>query len=104
MEELSFMNPAEERVYMATWGILSVTFFVENARTFLRFVTGSAVLSSSPIKTVFNNVAGLACRPITHMCDNTIELSTDYTTYIDFSNEIMAVLSSDDSWEMDIYY
>ena len=97
------MNPAEERVYGYLRDLIG-NFSVENTRKFIRFVTGSTVLSSSPIKTVFNSVAGLACRPIAHTCDNTIELSTDYTTYSDFNSEMMAILSDDGgySWAMDI--
>ena len=98
MEEPIFMNPAEERVYGYLRDLIG-NFSVDNTRKFLRFVTGSAVLSSSPIKTIFNR---LARRPIAHTCDNTIELSTDYTTYNDFSSEMMAILSDDDGYS-DIY-
>ena len=73
--EPTFMNLAQERVYGYLRDLIG-NFSVENTRKFIRFVTGSAVLSSSPIKTIFNSVAGLARRPIAHTYENTIELIT----------------------------
>ena len=103
MEEPDFMNPAEERVYSYLRDLIG-NFSTSDTRKYLRFVTGSAVLSSSPLKAIFNAVSGLARRPIAHTCDNTIELSTDYSTYSEFSQEMMAILSDNgNSWAMDLY-
>lgn len=101
MEEPEFVNPAQERVY----GYLVQ--FIGNmkpgeVRNFLRFVTGSSVLSYAPIKVTFNDLSGLARRPIAHTCDNCLELPTNYSTYIDFTSEFEAILSDTEySWSMD---
>ena len=70
-----------------------------DAQQFLRFTTGSSVCVTQPIHTVFNNLMGLARRPIGHTCSCTLELSQSYA--IDFAQEFQAVMSSDDSWCMD---
>ena len=49
----------------------------------------------------FNRVSGLARRPIAHTCAFTLEISTDYTNYMQFSTEMKAVLSDESSWFMD---
>jgi len=38
----------------------------EEVRQFLRFTAGSSVLVVNRISVTFNNLSGLACRPIVH--------------------------------------
>jgi len=95
-----FEDQNEERVfgYLTQYvGNLSVT----DARCFLRFTTGSSVCVTQPIYVVFNNLMGLARRPIGHTCSCTLEHSHSYATYLDFAQEFQTILSSDDSWCMD---
>ena len=99
MEDPECVNPAQERIY----GYLR-DFIGNLTRKFLRFTTGSAVLSSLPLKVIFNSITELARRPMAHTCNSTIELSVDYTSFNDFFEEIMAVISDQEySWCMDIY-
>ena len=102
LEEPIFMNPSQERVYGYLRDLVG-NFSLDSTRLFLRFVTGSSVLSQTSIKVIFNNVSGLARCPIAHTCDSTLELSTSYATYAEFSSEVRAVLSATDCWIMDIF-
>lgn len=98
--EPAFEDQNQERVfgYLTQYvGSLSVT----DARRFLRFTTGSSVCVAQLINIVFNNLVGLARRPIGRTCSCTLELSQSYATYLDFAQEFQAVMSSDDSWCMD---
>ena len=75
---------------------------VEEVQKFLQFITGSSVCISQPIKVTFNSLSGLAQQPISHTCSSTLELSTSYATYMDFSTEFSNVLSQEAfRWEMD---
>ena len=74
----------------------------DELRTLLRFVTGSFVISVSAIAVSFNNLDGLARRPIAHTCTGTLELSTTYNTFLEFESEFRAVLAEPYfSWRMD---
>ena len=100
IEDPADMNPAEDRVF----GFLLA--FIGNMRRselrlFFRFVTGSSVLLAKKIKVSFNNLTGLARRPISHTCDCTIELPISYATYPEFELEFTQVLTSEVSWAMD---
>ena len=71
---------------------------VEEVQKFLRFV----ICILQPIKVTFNSLSGLARRPISHTCSSTLELSTSYVTYMDFSTEFSNVLSQVAfCWKMD---
>jgi len=104
IEEPFFTNMNEERIfnYLIQYvGSLNPT----DVQKFLRFTTGSSVCIARPIYVMFNNVEGLARRPIGHTCDCSLELSVNYTTYNDFVQEIQAVLFSRqvDKWTMDAH-
>ncbi len=74
----------------------------DEARSFLRFVTGSTVCSTNAIKVTFNTLTGLGRRPIAHTCSCTLELSSTYHTYMDFVSEFKAIMNNDDFvWIMD---
>ena len=94
-------NPIKERIFSY------LQQFVGNLQddevwTFLHFSTGSAVCSSSTITVSFNNLDGLARRPISHTCTNSLELASTYRSYVEFKTEFLAILSEDSvAWEMD---
>lgn len=70
-------------------------------RRFLRFTTGSSVLSLSHISITFNNLSGLARRPIAHTCGCVLELPSMYASYLDFEQEFNAILADNEySWQM----
>ena len=63
----------------------------------------SSVCIASRLTVCFNNVEGLARRPVVHTCGYTIELSTTYASYSEFSQEFSSILSSKEAqmWSMD---
>ena len=74
----------------------------DELRTFLRFVTGSFVITVPSISVAFNTLDGLARRPISHTCSAMLELSSTYTSLPEFVSEFRAVLSDAYySWRMD---
>ena len=102
LDEPDFVHSAQERVYGYLRQFIG-NMKMDEVRNFLRFVTGSSVLSNAAIKVTFNALGGLARRPIAHTCDNSVELSTEYLTYVDFTAEFEAILSDTVySWSMDI--
>ena len=71
-------------------------------RRLLWLTTGSSVIVSGGITVTFNNLSGIACRPIAHTCDCCLELPSTYTSYLDFEEEFNAVLADDHyAWQMD---
>ena len=76
---------------------------IDEVQRFLRFVTGSSMCSTNSILVTFNNQEGLACRPIAHTCGFTLELSTKYDAYSDFTEEFSLILNNHHglSWNMD---
>ena len=64
--------------------------------------TGSSVCSVQRITIIFNSLSGLARRPISHTCSNTLELSTTYCTFPEFAAEFQAILTDPIvTWYMD---
>ena len=59
----------------------------DDIRLFLRFVTGSAVYLEKSIQVTFNNLSGLAHRPVSHTCSCTLELPVSYKTRHEFISE-----------------
>ena len=75
---------------------------VDELCTFLRFVTGSFVISIPSISVSFNTLDGLARRPISHTCSALLELPSTYTSLPTFVSEFCAILADDlYSWRMD---
>ena len=70
----------------------------DEARDFLRFVTGS---SCNVIAVTFCASDGLARRPIGHTCTCTLELSTSYSSFLEFVSEFRSVLCNELAWKMD---
>ena len=57
---------------------------------------------SGGITVTFNNLSGIARRPIAHTCDCCLELPSAYTSYLEFEHEFNAVLADDNyAWQMD---
>lgn len=73
----------------------------EEIRCFLRFVTGSAVLTSKKIIVTFNSLSGIQRRPIAHTCDCVLELPTSYSSYPEFEHEFAVLMPDEMSWTMD---
>ena len=93
-------NPAQIRVYHYLEQYIG-NMNADEVHIFWRFVTGSSVLTSS-ITIVFNNLSGLARRPIAHTCSCMLELSSSYTTYGEFTREFQSILHDNEySWFMD---
>ncbi len=100
IEEPIFANMNEQRVfgYLEQFiGEMKVT----EAKRFLRFVTGSSVLTVETIRVSFNALVGAARRPIAHTCSNILELPYTYSTFLEFSKEFTALLDNDEfCWSM----
>ena len=75
----------------------------DELRQFLRFVTGSSVCLSCQIQVTFNNLEGIARRPIAHTCQPSLELSLSYMTSPEFTSEFRAILSDQYAWIMDSF-
>lgn len=100
IEEPEFDNQAESKVFNF------LTTFIGNCkpnelRSFLRFVTGSAVIIDKAITIEFNSISGLARRPISHTCSCMLELSTSYGSYLEFEKEFLNILSTETAFVMD---
>ena len=93
-------TPSEQRVFTYLQQFVG-NLNDEDAGNFLRFVTGSSVCPSEKLKVLFSNTSGFARRPIAHTCGFSLELSTNYLNFADFSLEMKAVLQSEYSWIMD---
>ena len=95
------LNKNEKRVleYLETFiGNISINLI----RRFLRFVTGSSVCSVKEIVVIYNNLDGFSRRPISHTCDNILELSVSYVSYVEFCDEFQHILVDHDyCWDMD---
>lgn len=99
--EPDMANSSQERVFSYLQQYIGNMRFEEIQR-FLRFVSGSSVCSSSDITVAFNSLSGLGRRPISHTCDSTLELSTEYISYLDFAGEFDSILSNNEyTWLMD---
>lgn len=75
----------------------------DELRRFLRFVTGSLVCLSCQIQVTFNNLKGIARRPIAHTCQPSLELSLSYMTSPEFTSKFHAILSDQYAWIMDSF-
>ncbi|KAF5302186.1 hypothetical protein FQR65_LT19118 [Abscondita terminalis] len=68
----------------------------ENLRSFVFFVTGSCQMPDF-IQVEFNELIGLAIRPIVKTCSNVLQLSCHYQSYQEFKKNMNAHLFSEDS-------
>lgn len=99
--EPEFLSMAEERVWQYLRQFIG-NLTIQQLRSFLRFVTGSFVISVYDISVTFNKLEGLARRPISHTCTSTLELSTSYCSLIEFTEEFLSVITNPQyCWEMD---
>lgn len=69
--------------------------------TFLRFSMASDVIVTDTLTISFTDNEGLQRRPISHICNCTLEVPSTYAGFCELREEFMAILNSD-SWEMDI--
>ena len=100
LDEVHTSDPNQERIMMYLKQYIG-SMNLEDLQRFLRFVTGNSCISSK-IEVVFNTTTGVARRPIAHTCQPSIELSSTYSTYVEFARELRSVVgASDDTlWGM----
>ncbi len=99
--EPTIHNNAQEEVWLYLRRFVG-NMTVEEVCTFLRFVTGSFVISVPAIKVTYNTSDGLGRRPIGRTCSAVLEISSTYNSFPEFSKEFAAVLSDPYySWRMD---
>ena len=95
------LNETQDRV-AGYLGVFVGNLSTDLLRRFLRFVTGSSVCLAEKIEVCFNNLDGLARRPISHTCDCALELSIVYGSYPDFADEFQQILVDNEfCWDMD---
>ena len=100
-DEVVTMNPNEERVLSYLEQFIG-NMKEDEVRSFLRFVTGSAVCSANVIHITFNQLEGLARRPVAHTCTCTLDLPSTYHSYLDFAAEFQGILNENEfAWKMD---
>ena len=63
-------------------------------RNFVRFCTGSSVMSEESITVCFNSTSGLARRPCSNTCGCVLMLSICYENYDDFVNDWLPILTT----------
>lgn len=73
----------------------------EDLSTFLRFVTGSSVCMPKKIQVLFNTITGIARRPICHTCEPSLELSSTYSSFVEFVREFHSCMTNTLAWQMD---
>lgn len=69
---------------------------------FLHFVTGARVICVDKIEIAFNKTVGLGRVPIARTCGPVLELSVSYSSFTEFRQEFLNVLSSHSSQRFDI--
>jgi hypothetical protein len=99
VQEPTFASPDEERVFGYLQQYIG-EMKLDEVKRFVRFVTGSSVLIDGNISITFNGVSGAARRPFAHACSSQLELSYNYSTYLEFAAEFTALLSNEDCWSM----
>ena len=73
----------------------------DEARRFLRFTTGSSVMTSERINITFNAVKGFGRHPVGRTCGCTLELPSTYESYLEFEQEFNCILKNNDyDWKM----
>ena len=101
LEDIHTLDPNQERIMMYLKQYIG-SLNSEDLQRFLRFVTGTSCIASK-IEVVFNTLIGAARRPIAHTCQPSIELSSTYSTYVEFARELRSVVGASDHslWGMD---
>ena len=92
LTEPNFLSVPEDEVYQYLKRFIG-NMSDDELRTFLRFVTGSLVISVPNIDVIFNSLDGVGRRPVSHTCSATLELSSTYKYLPEFVAEFQAILS-----------
>lgn len=74
---------------------------LEKLNLFLRFCTGSDLLTTKKISVDFTLQTGLQRRPVAHTCGCMLQLSKTYESFMELRSEVDNVLTSN-VWVMDI--
>lgn len=69
-----------------------------NVSIFLRYVTGSDVITTSKIEITFTNLDGLSRRPVAHTCGCVLELPSTYQSYVELVEDFSSVLNAKYAW------
>ena len=84
--EPMFSNKAEATVFGYLQQFIG-NMLVEQARSFIRFVSGSTSCMANQLEIEFNTLSGFSRRPIAHTCSSTLEISSTYDSYPEFEKE-----------------
>lgn len=69
---------------------------------FLRFATGSSLMTSVSINVTFNSTPpGYTRSPGANTCSSTLILPTSYQSFMEFKSEFVGILNNSDMWYMD---
>lgn len=99
MEPL-FNNPNEQRIFMYLQQYIG-EMKLDDVKRFVRFITGSSVLTNEDISISFNALTGASRRPIAHTCSNSLELPYTYNTFLEFVEEFSTLLNNEEyCWVM----
>lgn len=99
INEPDFRNEEEERVYQYLIRMVG-SMSVNALRNFIRFWTGSSVLTTNELSIMFT----FGLYPYAHTCSNTLELPLHYKNYQDFEttwDTILKCVHEDWAWSMD---
>lgn len=100
IREPEFSNANEQRIFGYLQQYVG-EMKLEESKRFLRFVTGSSVVTVDNISVRFNALTGLARRPIAHTCSNMLELPHTYNTFVEFVEEFTVLLGNEEyCWSM----
>ena len=100
IQEPFFNNRNEQRVFMYLQQYIG-EMKTDEVKRFLRFITGSSVLTNEDINISFNALTGIARRPIAHTCSSLLELPYTYNTYLEFVSEFSTLLNNEEHcWAM----
>ena len=100
LQEPIFSNKAEATVFGYLQQFIG-NMSVEQARSFIRFVSGSTSCMTNRLEVQFNTLSGLSRRPIAHTCSSTLEIPSTYDSYPEFEKEFNLIISNKLSMTMD---
>ena len=100
LQEPIFANKAEATVFGYLQQFIG-NMSVEQARGFMRFVSGSTSCMTNQLEVQFNTLSGLSRRPIAHTCSSIIDVPSTYDSYPEFEKEFNLILTNKLSMTMD---
>ena len=101
----NYKSNAEEQVFLFL-KVYIAHLKPEPLQNFIRYITGSSVLTIDLLLVVFNSSEGFTRAPCAHTCSGMLELPISYASYSDFSCEWDSILNDTNGqwkWEMQAY-